>query len=535
MLSVNDQFRDGSTYRAAVVGPSRDTGAGLSERRLDWRVVVVHAVTFREARAVLSGAGPLAAIVALQGRLDGPRIAALAVGVAVLSVVAATVRWWRFSYAIDGERLLVRQGLLSRSERAVPLDRVRGVDVEAAPLHRLFRLAVVHVDAAAGAAGGDEAILDAVSVADVHRLRALLLAEHRSANAVPGTDHAIVSFPAEHDTAVEVYARLDPRWLLYAPLVGSYLAVPLALGGTLLRDVNGLPLPEGLRRLLDLPDNPGVARLAGTAAVVVVLVALGALVAGAVSNWGFVLARRGGTLVAERGLLTRRTVSLEVDRVRGYVLSAGLGIRLVGAARLTALVTGLGDEARRGQLLPLGPRPVAQAVAVRAVRAFDTPLRAHPSAARRRRLVRAVGPPAVLAVALATSGQLALAAVAVGASVAGVALGLDRFRALGHAADTGAMALREGSILRREVVLERRAVVGWRFRQSYWQRRARLGTVTVCVGAGEGGYDVLDCGVEQGLALIREVSPEWASPLVGRQDSAKLGGGTSGSGTDASA
>ena len=42
---------------------------------------------------------------------------------------------------------------------------------------------------------------------------------------------------------------------------------------------------------------------------------LGAVAAAAVTNWGFTLSRRGGSLVSERGLLSRRQVSLELARI----------------------------------------------------------------------------------------------------------------------------------------------------------------------------------------------------------------------------
>jgi len=484
----------------------------ISERRLDWRVLVVHAVTFRQARAVLSGAGPLAAVAALQGRLGTFGLVGIAVVAAVASLVFAALRWWRFTFAVDGQRLLVRQGLISRTDRAIPLDRIRGVDVEASPLHRLFRIAVLRVDAAAGTGGADEAALDALAAPDAAHLRELLLT--RRTGLLPPPDTLPVSTaPLARLPESRVLARLDPRWLLYAPLVGSYLAVPVALGGTLLRDVQALPIPESIRDVLDVPDQTGTGRIVLSAAAVVALVLLGALIAGAVSNWGFVLSAREGNLVAERGLLTKRTVSLEQDRVRGFALVAGLGIRVVGAARLTALVTGLGDQHRRGQLLPLGPLRVAERVAAQAVRRFDVPLLAHPAAARRRRLVRAVGPPVAAAIGLWLLDLPVAAAVAGGLAVVAVSLGLDRYAALGHAADDEALCVRSGSLVRQRVVLERRAVVGWRVHQSWWQRRSDLVTLTVCVGAGAGGYDALDCGTGQGLDLVAQVSPGWADPL----------------------
>lgn len=512
--------------------PATSTEGTVSERRLEWRVLVVHSLTFRQARTVLSGAGPLAVIAAVQGRLGSFGLVGIVVAAVVASIVFATLRWWRFSYQLDGQRLLVRQGLLSRSERAVPLDRVRGVDVEAPPLHRLLGLAVVRVDAAAGGGGNEEAELDAVSAADAVRLQALLLTRRHAGSPLPGSVESRpvgtaltgAAVPVEASPAARpqrVIARLDPRWLLYAPLMGGYLAVPLAIGGTLLRDVQDLPLPAAVADLLEVPDQAGAGRIALSVVVGALLVLFGAFVAGAVANWGFLLAERDGNLVAERGLLTRRTVSLERDRVRGFVLSAGLGLRLVRAARLRALVTGLGDQNRRGQLLPLGPLAVAERVAADAVRRFEQPLIAHPAAARRRRLVRALGLPAVLAVTLlaiglATSFPPALRVAGAAATllaVLAVPLGLDRYRALGHAADDRALALRWGSLVRHRVVLEQRAVVGWQARQSVFQRRAGVLTLTVCVGAGAGGYDVLDCGVDQGLSLVRQVSPDWARPL----------------------
>lgn len=514
-------------------------GPTVAERRLSWRVLIVHTVTFRQARAILSSAGPIALIVALQGRLGPFGLISIAVLATVASLIFTALRWWRFTYRIDAQHLVVRQGLIARSERSVPLDRVRGVDIEAPLLHRVFGLATVRVDAAAGIGRADEAMLDAVTATQARQLRVLLLGRRSPGpmlaphpGAVPGKTPA--PFPGAAPWTQpppdappwtqpgmaplghrpdQVYARLDPRWLLYAPLAGTYLAVPLALGGTLLRDVERLPLPDNLRGLLTFPEQAGVGRIATSVATVTLLVALGALVAGAVANWGFVLGARSGNLVAERGLLSRRTVSLELDRIRGYVLSEGLGLRLVRAARLTALVTGLGDQSRRGQLLPLGPRTVATAVAARAVQSFAAPLAAHPRAALRRRLVRAAGMPVVLAGALLLLAAPGLAAIAAVAALPGIALGLDRYRSLGHGVDAGALGIRSGSVVRRTVVLQRRALVGWQVRQSWFQRRSGLVTATAFVGAGTGGYEVLDCGGDQALHLIADASQAWARDL----------------------
>jgi hypothetical protein len=80
-----------------------------------------------------------------------------------------------------------------------------------------------------------------------------------------------------------------------------------------------------------LGSEPGVRAIVVGAVLVVLVAVAGAMVTAAVANWGFTLTRRGGTLVAERGLLSRRQGPLEHDRIRGYALAEPLALRAVAA------------------------------------------------------------------------------------------------------------------------------------------------------------------------------------------------------------
>jgi putative membrane protein len=325
---------------------------------------------------------------------------------------------------------------------------------------------------------------------------------------------------AGRPVAAVVLARFDPRWLLYAPLVGGYLLAPLAAIGALANYAGELHVPLPLRRWATdaFGAEPGVRAIVVAAVVAVLLAVAGAMVTAAVANWGFTLSRRGGTLVAERGLLSRRQVSLEHDRIRGYALAEPLALRAVGAARLTALVTGLGggednETGRRGQLLPLGPARVARAVAAAAVVRFDRPLRRHPPAARRRRLVRATLPWLVPAAVFGGFGIWPGFAAFLALAALGVPLALDRYAGLGNAVDERAVSVRSGSLRRRQVVLLRRGVVGATVRQTWFQRRAGLATVTLATGAGSGGYEAIDIGAADGVGLLLDVDPARMSAL----------------------
>jgi uncharacterized membrane protein YdbT with pleckstrin-like domain len=285
--------------------------------------------------------------------------------------------------------------------------------------------------------------------------------------------------------------------------------------GTLSRLVQ--ELPDAVVPDLTGPEPSPHLVVAGLVAAVPLL-AVAAVVGAAVVNWGYRLVRRGGSLVVVRGLLTRRHTELEVDRIRGGTLSEGLGMRWVRAARVTALVTGLGQANRRGQLLPLGPRTEALRLVGRLVE-DPGPLTGHPPAALRRRLVRALAPGLLVAAAgvwaVVALGWWWVPVVGVVLTVLGVPMGIGRYRALGHGAGPRSFSVRSGWLVREQAVLQRRAVVGWQVRQSVFQRRARLATVVACVGAGSGGYAVVDMAAAEVPGFTAAASSgTWAGTLA---------------------
>ena len=79
--------------------------------------------------------------------------------------------------------------------------------------------------------------------------------------------------------------------------------------------------------------------------------------------------------------------------------------------------------------------------------------------------------------------------------------------------DGRAVSVRSGSLRRRQVVLERRGVIGATVHQTFFQRRAGLATVTLATGAGSGGYAAVDIGAADAVALLREVDLVRVGPL----------------------
>jgi putative membrane protein len=451
------------------------------------------------------------------------------------SVGYTAVRWATFTYQVIDDRLELTRSLVSRSVRTIPLDRIRGVDVTTPPLHRLFGLAVVRIDTGASGGGKQEGELDGLPLPEADRLRETLLRRSEAARHDPahiatvgGGSRPEHGPAAAHTSAApveeRVYVRVPWQWLLYGPLSGAFLLAPFALlGGAI-----GLAFQWGSQFGLSekvaitagewLWQRPILLILVGIMLLLAMPVAGGVMYA--VFNWNFTLRRRGSSLVAERGLITRRSVALEHRRIRGYEIADGVLERRAHVVRLWAIVTGLGDSRTRGQLLPVTPRHFATKVAAEAIGPFEAQLRPHPARARQRRLFRAVAPGITVAAAAFLLGWAWIGLLALVMAVLGVPLGLDRYRSLGHAYDGARLSVRSGSLPRSQAVVERRAVVGWTVRQTWFQRRSRVLTVIAGVGAGSGGYAAIDTGEEQGVRFAAEVTPDWMAPFLTGTDNA---------------
>ncbi|MGH3938835.1 MAG: PH domain-containing protein [Pseudonocardiaceae bacterium] len=501
-------------------------------QRLDPRMLAV--TPLRQ----LFGFLPVIAVVLVVGGgrdLDG-RFYALVAGVLAV-VVAGVLRWVTTRYRITGERVELRSGLVFRSARSVPRDRIRSVDLTAGPVHRVFGLSVVKIGTGehVGNIESRELTLDAVSAAEADQLRQRLL------NRLEGADRDSADLPdnAAPGGAGTTLAVLDWSWLRFAPLTVSSLAAVAGVVGAFTQFVGEIGLgPSRIAELsgvsAEFDAAPLWLGLSIFALVVLGIAVIGALLIFTEAWWGFRLVREpGGTLRISRGLLTTRSVSLEERRLRGVEVGEPLLMRLGRGARLTAVATGLGGASGTGRSALLPPAPLDQARRVASLILaddqfpVDAQLRKHPTAALRRRLVRAVLPVLLVATVLFLLPVLRVASPPgwVGWATLGllpltVLLAQDAYRNLGHILTEQYLVTRHGAGMRRTVTLQRSGVIGWTVSQSLFQRRAGLVTLTATTAAGSGAYHVFDVGIADGLAVADEAVPGLLEPFLQRDESA---------------
>ena len=310
-----------------------DSGPEAQWRRADPRTILAVLV-----RSLMRAVLPIGAVALGGGRYDnGPLVAVpLLFGVVVLAGLFAWLGWWRMRYRVGASDVRVEQGLLSRSARTVPYERIQDVSLEQQLIPRLLGLVEVRFETGAG--GKDELKLAFVSQAEGERLRESVRAR------VDGADTADVAAsearePAED--AVTLFA-MGPKRLLTFGLFEFSLVAFAALAGAAQQFDSLLPFDlwdlEGWEERL---SGPGawlaslgtLTRAVGVALALGVFVLVGLLTGvlrTVLRDYGFRLERTAKGFRRRRGLLTRTDVVMPLHRVQAITVSTGVLRRLWG-------------------------------------------------------------------------------------------------------------------------------------------------------------------------------------------------------------
>ncbi|MBD0744514.1 PH domain-containing protein [Streptomyces sp. CBMA152] len=437
----------------------------------------------------------------------------------------STMRLLTTRYRVDGERIELRSGLLFRSHRSVPVDRIRSIDLDAKPVHRVFGLTSLAIGTGEQVSSSSRRLsLDGITKQQASELRRLLL-DRRGSGAVTGPDE---------DTTI---VQMDWAWLRYAPLTVWGVGTVFLGVGTAYRTLHEMKIdPLDLSLVKDIEHRFGSVPLWFGIIVAIVLTAVvGVAVSTAafVDSWAnFRLEReQDGVFRVRRGLLISRSVTMEERRLRGVEIVEPMLLRWAGGARLNAIASGLGtaeENRSRRALTPPVPRDEALRVAADVLAEAESPtestrLTRHPRAARRRRVNRGLmvlGPVVAILLGLGLWLTPVLVHAAWITALAGLpivlALADDAYRTLGHGIHDRYLIVRAGTFAHRTAALQRDGVVGWNITRSYFQRRNGLLTLGATTAAGDGSYKVRDVSVGHGLVFAEEAVPGLLAPFIER-------------------
>jgi putative membrane protein len=273
-------------------------------------------------------AGAYAAMIylAAKGLLTAAIIGAVAL--LLISLCLLFLHWKRFAYRVGPSEIRIDSGILTRTHRSIPFDRVQDVDVIQGPLMRLLGLATVKFEtggSGSGPGGGADGQLQVISLERAQQLRSLVRA-HRSGAAAAAPLTAEAEQPP-------VYAMDIPR-LLLAGLFNFSLAIFAALIGLsqTAGDLIGFDpferefweslLSTGHPLARFMLEHRAAAAFAGLISLILVGVATG-VVRTVSRDYGFRLDSSGAGLRRRRGLLTRTDVTLPASRAQAAIVASG--------------------------------------------------------------------------------------------------------------------------------------------------------------------------------------------------------------------
>ncbi|MGZ8361003.1 MAG: PH domain-containing protein [Allosphingosinicella sp.] len=411
---------------------------------------------------MLGGGAAYAAAVDGWGRI---LIVALIAGLA--GIVVALLVWWRFTYSVGEDEIVIESGVFQRQRRVIPFARVQDIAIERRLLARLFGTAKVKIET--GGSSADEGSLDMIAYADAQALR-----DHIRRG--PGAAEA----PA---AAEPILFEMGLGRLLHSGLFNFsllFLAAIFAVAQNL--EQVGLVNMEEWVDPQRAETAASYLTLRATLLLVPLLILLG-IVAGIVRtvarDFGFRLTRSDGGLRRRRGLFTLSEVVIPTRRTQVALIESGPVARLLGWYKLSFQT--LGADRKEGGVEVAAPfARMDELLPILSEAGFPLPPpREDFDHSPRRALLRWAGPwlllGAVAAVAALVvdprAGALALAMLI----VAGIAT--LRWRRHAHAIDERALYVANGLLKRRLFIIpfERAQTIG--LAHGPLQRRLRLASL----------------------------------------------------------
>ena len=422
-----------------------------------------------------------------------------------LTVLAVTtwLGWWHLTYRLTDDEFVIDSGVLHRSRRSIPLERVQDVSIEQKPLARLFGLALVRVETGGG--DKDEATLDSVTLGEAHRLRLAL-------RKTPVAANAVAPVPGVADVPDQpLFAMPLDRVLLYGTF--NFSLIWLAAIFALLQTADQM-VAFDWKELVGIAGREVRSHLTVTTGLTVLALALVlGVVAGVVRTvtreFGFRLDAREGRFRRVRGLLTRSEVVIVRARVQlALVRRAPISGRLGWQSLEFQTLGGSDDSSGRQEMAPFARADeVARVIAAAELPEFEANALTQVSRGHIARVAVRHGVP--VAAIFAIAGAF-VPLLWIGLALVPVPVGLALLQRRHHRyglRETSAQVTR-GVLTQRDWILPYAAVQTVSVRRTWLQRRLGLATVAIDTAGAKGLHrpDIADVSAPIAAELARDLA-----------------------------
>lgn len=260
---------------------------------------------------------------------NNPILIPIIVGAAFgFSLFFRWLAWRRFTYTLGEHDIRIERGLISRTVRSIPYERIQDVSVEQQFLARLMGLAEVKFESGGGE--GEDAKLSYVSVAQAEALRESIRERKNGEVRVADVEEVAAEKPpifAMDTKRLITFGLYSFSLVIFAVLAGAAQQIDFLLPFDFWDFGAWIGVAEDRGVNIDTITHIGMAaRIVGATVALAALLVVG-LASGilrvCLRDYGFRLDRTDRGLRRRRGLLTRTDVVMPVHRVQGAIIQTG--------------------------------------------------------------------------------------------------------------------------------------------------------------------------------------------------------------------
>lgn len=289
---------------------------------------------------------------------DLPGVIAIASAIVALSVVSSVITWRTRTWELTDAGIMLRSGLVTSKQLQVPYEHIHTVNMSSSLVERVLGLMTLDLDTGAASSEGEATRIRGLQAGmaealreELFRRKAAVLADQgldaRTADADASAEADDEASPTAPAPSPDACYTLTTAQLVFAALTEArVVAQAVAFLILIVQGINLLQESE-LVNLSDVAGDIAVLPVALLIGVAALLLALALIVGFAIS---FVMSligyaeyraeRVAGRISVERGLLSRTSHTVALERIQSINIRQGLIRQLIGYAEVRASVVG---------------------------------------------------------------------------------------------------------------------------------------------------------------------------------------------------
>ena len=424
----------------------------------------------------------------------------------IIFSVYGYLKWFTFTYEIDGNELKIKQGVFVKKQRFIRRERIYSIDITAGLLQRLFHLVAVKVETAGGG-NEPEVVLTAVTKEEALHIRKQLL-EVSGESELTEAD-----LPNLIKPKVKKQWKLSNEYLLLAALTSSGIGIAFMAIIALATQLEEW-IPD--QYIIDTFGYLFQSSLAGIIFVATLIVLLSWLISisGTLLKYGgFMIDKKGDELEITRGILEKRQLTLSVTRITAIRVVESLLRQPFGLATVYVESAGGGskDEQLSTVLFPLVRKKELKDHLREVIPdfAFEQPIEPLPKRARKRYVIRKVVPGAIIAGFIAYFIPYGFIGAAI-VLVLALLIGNQQFKDAGFGKNDRFLWISYRALSKTLVIIPKKRIQALELKQSLFQQLRTLFTLQASILTSIVGksFQSIDISEEQKEELLNWYSYE---------------------------